>query len=181
MNQGYLRTTFSNDPRDLPAFSERIGTDGWIILQSYPAVTFTRWQSGVALPDVGAEFAGRIFGERGELRWTRDGSKFDMWLLEDAAAAEQGNTLFGVEERYYYALGYWSLGRYWEPKLRSGLAKYPLDDGKDGDRPRFKVFEYYRTFPAEWPAGLDAFEDLVNQPALAAYRLVGFDAGKDWE
>jgi hypothetical protein len=171
----------SHEPGDVVNWVQRIGTQGWIILESYPVLTFRCWRAGEPLPPMGTEFAGRIFGERGELRWTRDGSSFDLWLLEDVAAAEDGAARFEVETRYYYALGYWSKQRYWEPKLASEGVQYPIGDGQDGDRPRFRVREYYRSVPAEWPSDLDAFENLVNQPSLAAYRLVGFDAGKDGE
>jgi hypothetical protein len=181
MTRGYLRTTISHDPTHVAMWAEKIGPQGWIILESYPAITFKLWRPGEALPELGAEFAGRIFGDRGELRWTREGSTFDLWLFEDAEAAGEEGALFDIEERYYYAVGYWREGRFWESSLPSDRVEYPIGNSKDDDRPRFKVFEYYRTIPTEWPDDPDRIEDMINQPSLAAYRLAGFDAGKDGE
>ena len=95
--------------------------------------------------------------------------------------APDSGAVFEIRERNYYALGYWDKNRYWEPKLPQGLDLYPLGEGKKDHRPRFRVREYYHTTPTEWPADMDEFEDLVNQPSLVAYRLAGFDAGKDGE
>lgn len=176
MKPGHLRTTISHDSSDIARYLPQIGPQGWVILETYPSITFRRWALGEAFPELGSEFAGRIFGPGGELRWLREGDHFDLWFLEDGAG---GGTDVQVEERYYYGVGYGSNQRYWEPKLPLDRLKYPLDTVEDGARPRFLVREYYRTIPTEWPTDLDAFEDLVNQPLLFAYRFVAFDAGKD--
>ena len=180
MTQQHLRITTSKVPDDIAKLADRTGTNCWIILESYPSLTFKEWRPGEPLHDLGDEFAGRIFGELGELRWTRDGHDFDLWLFEDTAQADDLTTLFQVKESFYYGLGYWKNNCFSESTLTLSKVDYPPCSGvKDGDRPRFKVLEYFRTTPAKWPTNVDEFEKLINQPSLAAYRLVAFDAGRD--
>ena len=181
MRQAWLRVTPSSNPADVPAFAARVGTPAWVILESYPKLLFKNWAPGEPLPVLGEEFAGRIFGGGAEVRWTREGDRFALWVLEEVDGPAAGGNVrrFDAEDRAYYALGYWENGRFWEATLPGDRVEYPAIAADKDDRPRFKVVEYYRVAPATWPGELGAIEDELNRPSLAAYRLAGFDAGKD--
>jgi hypothetical protein len=172
-----LKIDFSRSPDDIPTFATTIGEQGWLILQTYPKLVFRPWRPGDPIPELGSEFAGRLFGPSAETRWFRDPTGFHLWRYQESA----DGTEYDAIERYYYGLGEWQRGRFWEPILPQPL-DYPILHGvspAEGDRPRFHIVEYLHRPPTVWPKDPDQLENLLNQPYLAAYRIYHFDVGSD--
>lgn len=179
MKTVWLRVTHSQAAGDLPAFAAQVTGPAWIIHETYPAVTFEKWAPGDPLPDVTGGFAGRIFGERAEVRWTREAGRISLWLVEQFGEKVDGADAYDALERHYYGLGYWRDGKFWEPVLPERGVNYPLQDVRDDDRPRFAVVEYYRKLTEFQGVTPEDVEERLNQPGMAEWRLAGFDSGKD--
>lgn len=177
MSTRKLKIDHSRSAADLPAFAAAIGATGWLILQTYPELIFRAWSPGDPIPELGSEFAGRVFGPDAEVRWIREAGHFEMWRYSESADGQE----FDVTPRNYYGLGYWEQNRFWEPVLPKPI-EYPMPPGftpQPEDRPLFQVLEYRRRPPSAWPTDIEQLEDLLNQPALAAYRITGFTFGQD--
>ncbi|MEP6715740.1 MAG: hypothetical protein ABJC09_09195 [Terriglobia bacterium] len=177
---GRLLIQPSENEADIQTWRGRVGAPGWVLLQSYTRVSFRELDSSGALPPdlppLGEEFAGSIFGPKAEIRWTRGNGSVSVLLFEDANSfdgPESGGKPVSVLPRDYFGLGYWSKQKgFWEPKLPEASVAYPPAPAVADDRPRFRVHEYRSL------ENLEMFEALVNKPALIAWRLVSFSAGR---
>jgi len=170
----------SSDEAQIAVLAGTIGASGWIILESFAQqVTFRAYVPGSPLPALGEEFSGRIFGPDAEVRWLRDSSGFQLWHLTSG----QDGDAYETKKQNYYGLGYLKNGQFFESSLPAPIA-YPVPPDcalKDEDRPYFVALEYYRQAPSVWPEDPAAVQALLNQPRLAAYRLIEFQFGQESE
>lgn len=145
---------------------EKLGGDGWYILQSYTGNTFEKWTPSTEIK-LGDEYAGTIFGPNAELRWTRDNGAVSLVVIEDFPS----DTHLLVT-RDYLAWGEWENNRFWQPEIDK-VIKYPLDGPfKEHARVAFTVHEFYKRKPNTLPSEVNALTDKLNEPLFEAYRLV---------
>jgi len=149
----------------------------WVISQSLAEdIVFAEFAG--KLPDNFAHsIAGRVFGEKGELRWLREGGKCRIWLIEEGA----GDTRYRRRKQRYYLWGMRTLdGTFSENRTGNVLFRYPLlpDPGITvDDRAYIEVAEYLAAAPNEWPKDVGELERLLNQPEIVAHRYLRVGCG----
>jgi hypothetical protein len=145
------------------------GKPVWIMAQSFEKREFGAWSGSIQ--DFERTFAGRIFGPVGEVRWAREVDHYHVWWISE----EMSGLAVRKIERRHYLWGYFENGRWAEGRIPQELF-YPVPAGKEKDREFIRVAEYLPELEVP-PDSRDAWEDMLNQPSIAAHRFVSVGAG----
>ena len=149
----------------------------WVISQSLAEdIVFVEF-AGTMPDNFVHSIAGRVFSEKGELRWLREGGKCRMWLIEEGA----GDTQYRRRDQRYYLWGMRTAdGTFSENRTGNVLFRYPLrrDPGVTvDDRAYIEVAEYLAAAPDTWPEDVGKLERLLNQPEIVAHRYLRVGCG----
>jgi hypothetical protein len=152
-------------------------SDGtWVISQSLAEdIVFVKFTG--KMPDNFVQsIAGRVFSEKGELRWLREGGKCRMWLIEEGA----GDTRYRRRDERYYLWGMRTVDGMFSENRTGKEFRYPLlkDAGITvDDRAYIEVAEHLAAAPETWPEDVDKLERLLNQPEIVAHRYLRVGCG----
>ena len=162
------------------------GDPAWAILQSFRELTVAFWNrpdtDAVLAEGFGDIFSGRIFGARAEIRWVREGSRWDVWEL---CEGEDG-VRFRADTANYYLWGIYKpggiskpeSGRFEEDRI-PGVPEYPvLETPKMEGRAWVEVCEYAALISSTNRVDLGELERQLNQPRVAAHRFLRLHTGE---
>ncbi len=155
----------------------RVPNGTWVISQSLAEdIVFVEF-TGEMPANFTRSIAGRVFSEKGELRWLREGGKCRMWLIEECA----GGTRYRRREERYYLWGIRTAdGTFTENRTGDRLFRYPLPKGvviTVDERAYIEVAEYLAAAPEKWPSEVGELERLLNQPEIVAHRYLRVGCG----
>ncbi len=169
--------------------AKNCGEPCWMILQSFRELSVALWnaQSPDPAATLDAVFNGRIFGERGEVRWVKEGQLWEIWGLRETQDVEAsgGCGPYVSRERRYYLWGIFKSKqqRFVEDRV-PGVPEYPiLGTPADDDRAYIEVREYESPIPVVSPAtgnpDVALLEKQLNEPRLVAHRFLRIGSDRD--
>jgi len=174
----------------------RLGEPAYQVIQSIQECELKSLEAGAGL-EVGASFAGRLFGPEAEIRWVQDGTaRYLLWCLsekplEEAAALpcrveaqitthQPGDEKWVEKPVRHYLLGvYEEKSNEFRERNLSPRRDYSfVKNAKDRDRVYLEVIEYLAGEP-DCQAKREEFLERLNQPRVIAHRLTGVSWGQE--
>ena len=154
--------------------------DMYRILQSYTGISFssgTQDQGRATIP-VEETLGGRVFDDKLEIRWVREGDTFRVWTIQER---ENPNGSHESTMVPYYLYGTWKEGRFKESVVLDADLNFPLtqDPQKEWDRAFIEVALYRPAKPKHWSEDPESIVRALNAPAVSAHRFVRLRCGRD--
>jgi hypothetical protein len=153
----------------------------WVISQSLGDELVFDWFTGSLPPNFEQSIAGRVFSNKGELRWVRDAGGCRYWKTTEIAAAGAA-VIHRIRKQPYYLWGMYTKQGTFSENRTVGDFKYPLPPDiahKMDDRAYIMVAEYLAAEPAVWTESITEIEQILNQPEIVGHRYLHVDCGRN--